>query len=184
MQPHRKRQWCISAITSEFLARLEIIIRIYLLPYNELRPVICFDERPCFLIGDTVTGLDMKQGSPAKENYAYTKHGSCCVLAAIEPKTGKRLAHIRRHRGKKEFTLFMKSLASNYPNADKIVVILDNLNTHNFSGFYETLSAEEASELAQRFEFVYTPKSASWLNMIERGCPCDRIFSIIKTVLK
>ena len=185
MQPHRKRQWCISAITSEFLARLEIIIRIYLLPYNELRPVICFDERPCFLIGDTVTGLDMKQGSPAKENYAYTKHGSCCVLAAIEPKTGKRLAHIRRHRGKKEFTLFMKSLASNYPNADKIVVILDNLNTHNFSGFYETLSAEEASELAQRFEFVYTPKSASWLNMIEiefsalsRQCLNRRIPSI------
>ena len=147
--------------------------------------MVCFDERPCFLIGDTVTGLDMKQGSPAKENYAYTKHGSCCVLAAIEPKTGKRLAHIRRHRGKKEFTLFMKSLASNYPNADKIVVILDNLNTHNFSGFYETLSAEEASELGQRFEFVYTPKSASWLNMIEiefsalsRQCLNRRIPSI------
>jgi hypothetical protein len=76
--------------------------------------VLCFDERPCFLIGDTVTGLDMKQGSPAKENYTYTKHGSCCLLAAIEPKTGKRLAHVRRHRGKKEFTLFMKNLASSF----------------------------------------------------------------------
>ena len=147
LQPHRKRQWCISAITSEFLARLEIIIRIYLLPYNERRPVICFDERPCFLIGDTVTGLDIKQGIPAKENYAYTKHGSCCVLGAIEPKTGKRLAHIRRHRGKKEFALFMKNLADYYPKADKILVILDNLNTHNYSGFYEMFSAEQAAEL-------------------------------------
>ena len=164
MQPHRKRQWCISAITSEFLARLEIIIRIYLLPYNELRPVVCFDERPCFLIGDTVMGLDMKQGSPAKENYAYTKHGSCCVLATIEPITAKRLAHIRRHRGKKEFTLFMKNLATIYPKAEKIVLILDNLNTHNFSGFYENLSAEEAAELAQRFEFICTSKCASWMN--------------------
>ena len=127
----------------------------------------------------------MKQGSPAKENYAYTKHGSCCVLAAIEPKTGKRLAHIRRHRGKKEFALFMKNLANHYPIADKIVVILDNLNTHNFSGFYEILTAEEAAELAQRFEFVYTPKCASWMNMIEiefsalsRQCLNRRIPSI------
>jgi len=147
--------------------------------------VICFDERPCFLIGDTITGLDMKQGSPAKENYAYTKHGSCCVLAAIEPKTGKRLAHIRRHRGKKEFALFMKNLATYYPNADKILVILDNLNTHNFSGFYEMFSAEQAAELAQRFEFIYTPKCASWMNMIEiefstlsRQCLNRRIPSI------
>ena len=147
--------------------------------------MLCFDERPCFLIGDTVTGLEMKQGSPAKENYAYSKHGSCCVLAAIEPKTGNRLAHVRRHRGKKEFTLFMKNLASYYPNADKILVILDNLNTHNFSGFYENLPAEEASKLAQRFEFVYTPKCASWMNMIEiefsalsRQCLNRRIPSI------
>lgn len=147
--------------------------------------MLCFDERPCFLIGDTVAGLDMKQGSPAKENYAYTKHGSCCVLAAIEPKTGKRLAHIRRHRGKKEFTLFMKNLAITYPKAEKIVLILDNLNTHNFSGFYENLSAQEAAELAQRFEFVHTPKCASWMNMIEiefsalsRQCLNRRIPSI------
>lgn len=139
----------------------------------------------CFLIGDTVAGLDMKQGSPAKENYAYTKHGSCCVLAAIEPKTGKRLAHIRRHRGKKEFALFMKDLASYYPNAEKIVLILDNLNTHNFSGFYEMFSAEQAAKLAQRFEFIYTPKCASWMNMIEiefsalsRQCLNRRIPSI------
>ena len=105
-------------------------------------------------------------------------------MAAIEPKTGKRFAHIRRHRGKKEFTLLMKSLAFNYPNADKIVVILDNLNTHNFSGFYETLSAEEASELAQRFEFVYIPKSASCRTADAVEHDRDRILSIIKTMLK
>jgi hypothetical protein len=127
----------------------------------------------------------MKQGSPAKENYAYTKHGSCCVLAAIEPKTGKRLVHVGRHRGKIEFALFMKNLASIYPHPDKIIVILDNLNTHNFSGFYKIFLAEEASELAQRFEFVHTPKCASWMNMIEiefsalsRQCLNRRIPSI------
>jgi DDE superfamily endonuclease len=146
---------------------MELILRIYLLPYNALRPVLCFDERPCFLIGEQVEGLEMKAQKPQKEHYAYTKNGSCCVLAAIEPKTGQRLAHIRRQRTKKEFTCFMQNLANNYPEAEKIVVILDNLNTHSANAFYEVLPAEEAEKLAKRFEFIYTPKSASWLNMIE-----------------
>lgn len=146
---------------------MELILRLYLLPYNRDYPVVCFDERPCFLIGDTVKGFSMKPGQVAKENYAYTKHGSCCVLAAIEPKTGKRLAHVRKQRRKKEFCVFMKNLSLLYPNAKKIRVVLDNLNTHNFSSFYEHLPANEAAELVERFEFVYTPKSASWLNMIE-----------------
>ena len=121
----------------------------------------------CFLIGDTVEGIDMKSGNPAKENYAYSKHGSCSILAAIEPKTGQRLAHVRRYRTKKEFAVFMKNLADNYPNAEKIILVLDNLNTHTPNSFYEIFDAQTAESLVQRFEFVYTPKSASWLNMIE-----------------
>jgi DDE superfamily endonuclease len=146
---------------------MEIILRLYLLPFNPARPVICFDERPCFLLGDIVQGLAMKEGSPKKENYAYSKHGSCCVLAAIEPKTGKRLAHVKRHRGCREFAIFMRNLARLYPDAVKICVVLDNLNTHTIAAFYHTFPAAEAAELADRFEFYYTPKSASWLNMIE-----------------
>jgi hypothetical protein len=124
---------------------MELILDLYKLPYNEAYPVVCFDERPCFLIGDTISGFAMKPGQVAKENYAYTKHGSCCVLAMIEPKTGKRLAHIRKQRRKKEFCIFMQNLALLYPNAKKIRVVLDNLNTHNFSSFYEHLEAHEAS---------------------------------------
>lgn len=164
---------------------MENILRIYILPCCEFYPVVCFDERPCFLIGDTIKGLSMKSGQVAKENYAYSKHGSCCVLAAIEPLTGKRLVHVRKQRRKFEFARFMKNLASLYPNAKKIRVVLDNLNTHNTSSFYETFSAKEAAELAERFEFIYTPKSASWLNMIEiefsalsRQCLNRRISSI------
>ena len=129
--------------------------------------MVCYDERPCFLIGDTVEGIDMKSGSPAKENYAYSKHGSCSILAAIEPKTGQRLAHVRRYRTKKQFAIFMQNLANNYPNAEKIILVLDNLNTHTPNSFYEIFDAQTAENLTQRFEFVYTPKSASWLNMIE-----------------
>jgi hypothetical protein len=146
---------------------MELILRLYLLPFNPLRPVVCFDERPCFLIGDTVEPLEMKKGSPKKEGYAYSKHGSCSVLAAIEPKTGKRLAHVRRKRGLWAFAFFMKQLASCYSDAEKIIVVLDNLNTHSPGAFYKAFPAAEAETLMNRFEFVYTPKSASWLNMIE-----------------
>lgn len=168
-----------------FLAKMEIILRLYLLPYNPKKPVVCYDERPCFLIGDTIEGLEMKPGQVAKENYAYTKHGSCSILAMIEPLTGKRYARIRRKRRKKEFALYMQKLETLYPEAEVITVVLDNLNTHNFSSFYETFDAEEAARLTDRFEFIYTPKSGSWLNMIEiefsalsRQCLNRRIASI------
>lgn len=154
-------------MTARFLARLEIILRLYCLPYNKDYPVVCFDERPCFLIGDTVEALDMEPGKVAKQNYAYSKHGSCCVLAAIEPLTGKRLAHVRKKRTKKEFALFMMALAVAFPQAIKIKVVLDNLNTHGYSAFYEQFDAATAAWLTDKIEFIFTPKSASWLNMIE-----------------
>ena len=167
MQPHRKRQWCIRKVTAEFLARLEVILRLYLLPYNELNPVICFDERPCFLIGDTIEGLDMAPGRVAKENYSYSKHGSCCILAAIEPLTGKRFVHVRKKRKKKQFALFMKELVDRYPKAERIRIVLDNLNTHGYSSFYQEFDAETAAWMTEKIEFIFTPKSSSWLNMIE-----------------
>ena len=82
----------------------------YLLPYDSKRPIVCFDERSCFLIGNSVESIKMKKGSPAKENYSYTKHGSCSLLAMIEPKTKKRIVHVRRRRRKVEFAKFMKGI--------------------------------------------------------------------------
>ena len=152
---------------STFIARMEQILALYALPYSEHYPVVCFDERPCFLIGDSVAGLSMKAGTPARQHYAYQKNGSCALLMAIEPLTAKREARVFDQRTKQEYALFMKALAARYPEAQKIRVIQDNLNTHSTSSFYEAFSAEEAFALSQRFEFYYTPKSASWLNMIE-----------------
>ena len=152
---------------SIFIARLEQILHLYALDYDEHYPVICFDERPCFLIGDSVAGLEMKAGQAARQHYAYEKKGACVLLMAIEPKTGKRLARITDRRTKLDYAHFMKELAARYPKAKKIRVVQDNLNTHSTSAFYEAFSAEEAFTLSQRFEFYYTPKRASWLNMIE-----------------
>lgn len=154
-------------MNATFLARMEQILALYALPYEAAYPVVCFDERPCFLIGDHVAGLEMKAEQPKREHYSYQKNGSCALLMAIEPQTGKRLAQVYDRRTKQEYALFMKELAAAYPEAKKIRVVQDNLNTHSTSSFYETFSAAEAFALSQRFEFYYTPKSASWLNMIE-----------------
>ncbi|MBV7332449.1 IS630 family transposase [Chloroflexi bacterium TSY] len=167
MKPHLRKTWCISQIDAHFLAQMEQLLALYAQPYDPLYPVICFDERPCFLIGELLEPLPLQAGQMAKEHYAYTKHGSCALLAAIEPLTGRRLAQVQPQRTKKEFALFCQSLVTQWHEAQKIRLVLDNLNTHNASAFYEHLPADKAFALAQKIEFVYTPKSASWLNMIE-----------------
>jgi hypothetical protein len=164
---------------------MERLLWLYALPYHAQYPVVCFDERPCFLIGDQVPPLPMQTGKVRKEHYAYEKHGSCALLAALEPLTGQRLGQVHPQRTKREYMLFCQALAATYPDAIKIRLVQDNLNTHNASAFYQHLPADEAFALAERFEFYYTPKSASWLNMIEcefsavaRECLHQRIPSI------
>lgn len=154
-------------MNSLFLSNMERILWLYALPFDEEFPVVCFDERPCFLIGETVNGIQMKAGEPAKEDSTYKKNGSCALLATIEPLTGKRIADVFARRTKREFALHLQKVAALYPNAIKIRMVLDNLNTHNTSSFYETFDAEEAQRLSQLFEFYHTPKKGSWLNMIE-----------------
>jgi len=146
---------------------MELLLWLYALPHDPQYPVVCFDERPCFLIGDRIDPIAMQTGRVLKEHYAYEKLGSCTLFAAIEPLTGFRLAQVHQRRTKKEYTLFCQALAAEFPEASKIRLVQDNLNTHDLSAFYENLPADEAQTLADRFEFYYTPKSASWLNMIE-----------------
>lgn len=146
---------------------MENILGLYDLAYDAKFPVLCFDERPCFLIADIKTPIGMKEGKVEKVHYSYEKNGSCALLAAVEPLTGKRIAKVYGRRTAKEYTEFMRGIADSYPDAEKIRVVQDNLNTHAFKSFYTHLPADQAYALAQRFEFHFTPKSASWLNMIE-----------------
>jgi transposase len=167
LRPHLKKRWCIGTVGASFLARMERLLHLYALPYSGQYRVVCFDERPCFVLGEVVAGLEMKAGRAAREHYAYAKHGSCALLMAIEPLTGRRKAQVFDRRTKREYAQFIKGLAARDPEVEKIRVVQDNLNTHDISSFYETFGAEEAFSLARRFEFYYTPKAASWLNMIE-----------------
>lgn len=146
---------------------MEQVLDVYERPYDSLRPVVCFDERPCQLIGDILIPIPMKSGRPVREDYHYKRNGTCVVLMAIEPLQGRRMVEVTEQKTKKDYAMFMQKLAQAYPDAKKIVLVQDNLNTHNPSSFYEALPAQEAFELAQRFEMVYTPKKASWLNMAE-----------------
>jgi len=146
---------------------MEQVLNTYEQPYNPRRPVVCFDERPCQLLGDVLMPLPMKPGRIERQDYHYERHGTCVVLMAVEPLAGHRVVKVTEQKTKEDYADFMKDIASHYPDADKIILVQDNLNTHNPSSFYETFDAPEAFALSQRFEMVYTPKKASWLNMAE-----------------
>ncbi len=169
---------------------MEKVLDYYEKPYDPNYPVICFDERPCQLIDDILQPMPVAEGKVKREDYHYTRNGTAAVLSAIEPLTGNRIIDVREQRTKKDYSEFMEKIAEGYPNANKIVLIQDNLNTHNPSSFYENMSAKEAFKLSERFEMVYTPKKASWLNMAEiefsalsKQC-LDRRIGNLKTLAK
>ena len=112
--------------------------------------------------------LPMKPGKPKREDAQYERKGVCSLLIAFEPLTGQRFVQIRKQRTKRDYAFFMKELAdAHYPEVEQIVLVQDNLNTHSPGSFYATFPAQEAFALAERFEMHYTPKHASWLNMVE-----------------
>lgn len=146
---------------------MEQILHLYQLPYDSNRPLVCLDERPCVLHEQILAPMAMKPNSPKKIDNEYKRAGTCCLFAGLEPLRGFRITRVRERRTKREYTEFMQDLAQQYPQAEKILIIQDNLNTHSKGAFYENLPADKAFGLAQRFEFFYTPKKASWLNMVE-----------------
>jgi hypothetical protein len=174
-------------MTSDFIWHMEDVLDLYEHPYDPKNPVICFDERPCQLIGDSVIPIPIKPGSPKKEHYEYVRNGTCCIFLAFEPLAGKRLICVKEHRTKVDYADFMKMLADQYPEAESIRLVQDNLNTHTVGSFYEALPPDDAFQLAKRFECHYTPKKGSWLNMAEielsaisKQCLDQRIANIKK----
>lgn len=167
MKPHLKKYWVISDFNSEFLARMEHILHLYRLPYNPKEPLVCFDERPCVLIEDVLVPIGMKEGRVKKEHYAYKRNGTCSLLVAFEPLTGKRWVRIYEKRTKIEYAQFMDYLLGQFNDIDKLHLVQDNLSTHKKGAFYELFPARKAFEMAQKINFHFTPVKASWLNMVE-----------------
>ena len=146
---------------------MERVLDVYSRPYDDRFPVLCFDEQPCFLIGDVMAPVPSEPGRVAKQDYEYQRFGSAAVLLAVEPKTGRRFVQVCARRTAEEYTAFMQDLERAYPAAVQITLVQDNLNTHHGGSFYKFMSPQAAHRLVGRFEWVYTPKHASWLNMAE-----------------
>jgi hypothetical protein len=147
---------------------MEDVLQQYHLPYDPRHPLICFAERPCFLIEDVGALLPLSPGKLKRYHYEYKKKGSCCVFLAFEPQTGFRYVEVRERRTAQDYAEFIQTLlADHYPEVGSIRLVQDNLNTHTPGSFYEVLPPAEAFALAQRVEPHYTPKKGSWLNMAE-----------------
>jgi DDE superfamily endonuclease len=147
---------------------MEMILDLYQQPYDPKRPLWCFDERPCQLIGDTLVPLPMEPGKPLRQNYEYERHGVCSVLIAVQPHTGQRFVQVLEQRTALDYAHFMQALAEKHGPADgEIVLVQDNLNTHSPASFYKAFRPEIAFRLTKQFEMHHTPPKASWLNMAE-----------------
>ena len=154
--------------SSEFVANMERVLDVYKRPYDKDYPVICMDKSPKQLIDETRTSIPMRRGQDARVDYEYVRHGVVNIFMANEPLKGKRFVEVTEFKTKKEWATFIKRIANEqYPAAKKITLIMDNFKTHAASAFYETFEPEEAKRLWDRFEFIYTPKHGSWLNMAE-----------------
>lgn len=146
---------------------MENVLDLYQQPYDPKHPVICYDEKQFQRLSNVTADIPMKPGSPRKRDSEYKREGTCCILVAFEPKTGKRIIQVKDRRTKKDYAYFMKDLVQDYPEAEYVKLVQDNLNTHTAASFYEAFTPQEAFELMKKFEYHYTPVKGSWLNMVE-----------------
>ena len=164
-----KAYWCIPPEqNAAFVATMEDVLEVYSRPYDPARPVICMDEKPYQLLGEVREPIPAKQGKVEKIDNEYEREGTCSIFIFTEPLAGWRYAEAFERRTKIDWAHRVKwVLDSQYPDAEKVVLVMDNLNTHVISSFYEAFPPDEAFRLAQRLEIHYTPKHGSWLDIAE-----------------
>jgi len=147
---------------------MEAVLDLYAEPYKPWQPVVCFDERPCQLVADVFEPLPRKAGRAQRVDYEYERQGVCNAFLLFQPLAGWREVKVTERRTKRDFAEVMRDVVDlHFPHAERIRVVLDNLNTHTPAALYEVFAPQEARRLLQKLEFHYTPKHASWLNMAE-----------------
>lgn len=158
----------MTPITPDFVWKMEDVLDLYEEDYDEKRPVVSLDERPCQLIEDIYSPVPPQSGRVKRYDYEYKRNGTCCLFMAFEPLQQFRYVEVRQRRTAMDYAEILKYLADKvYPEAEVIRLVQDNLNTHTPASLYKRFEPEEARRLTQKFEFHYTPKHASWLNMVE-----------------
>jgi hypothetical protein len=147
---------------------MEDVLDEYARPYDPCEPSICFDERPCQLPADAYPPESVKPGQVPRYDYEYERCGTCNLFLTFQPHTGWRHANVTAQRTKTHFAACMRELVDvHFPDAERIPVVLDNLNTHSFASLYDAFPPDEALRIRRKLVFHYTPKHASWLNMVE-----------------
>jgi hypothetical protein len=146
---------------------MEMVLDVYMRPFDPRYPVVCMDESPKQLIAEARAPLAASPGQPARCDYEYRRCGVCNIFLACEPLAGKRMVRVNENKTKHDWAHFVEEIALHYQEAEKITLVMDNLNTHTPGAFYEAFSPDRAKAVWDRFEFVYTPKHGSWLNMAE-----------------
>lgn len=162
--------WCIPPKqNAEFVARMEDVLEVYSRPYDPARPVVCMDEKPFQLLDEVFEPIPMSETNHVKKyDCEYERKGSCSIFMFTEPLGQWREAHALPRRTRADWAAQMKWLIDEkYPDAEKIVLVMDNLNTHAISSFYTVFPPEEAFRLSQKLEIHYTPKHGSWLDVAE-----------------
>ncbi len=154
--------------SAEFVAAMEDVLDVYHRPYDPARPVVCLDECSKQLIGEVREPLPPKPGHIAKHDSEYERRGTANVFMAVEPLAGKRTVRVTDRRTRVDWAQFVRLLLLTiYPKVAKVILVMDNLNTHGIASLYEAFDPETARSLAARLEIHYTPKHGSWLNMAE-----------------
>jgi hypothetical protein len=147
---------------------MEDVLELYAEPSKAWQPVVCFDERPCVLHDDARPPTPAEPGRKARYDYAYQRNGTCNLFMCFQPRAGWRHAKVTQQRTKTDFAEVMRELVDvHFPHAEKIRVVLNNLNTHTPASLYAAFPPAEARRILSKLEFHYTPKHASWLNMVE-----------------
>lgn len=169
LKPWQKWTWCIGTPeNARFVAAMEEVLAVYQRDYDVRFPQVCLDEGSKQLGSEKCESVPMQPGKPTREDYEYQREGFCSVFVACEPLVGKRIVEVRPRRTARDWAEFVRDLIEiHYPDAEKIVLVMDNLNTHGKGSLYETFPAKKAWELSQKLEIHYTPVHGSWLNMAE-----------------
>jgi hypothetical protein len=168
VKPWQRKQWNIPWVGAEFVWRMEDVLDLYEQPYDPLYPILCFDETPYQLIGEKLVPIVMKPGQPQRYDSEYTRNGVVNLFMVFCPARGWRHVAIRSQRTKEDFAwVIQEVLDRQFPEAKRVKVVMDNLNTHTLASLYEVFPPEEARRLASKLEIHYTPKHGSWLDMAE-----------------
>ncbi len=168
IKPWLHKQWCIAAVNAEFVYRMEDILDLYHSHYDPKRPRVCIDEKLYQLIMDIIDPIPMTPEHLRREDYTYKRNGTCNIFMIVSPEIGWRHLRISDQRRAIDYAETLKELVDVwFPDAEKIVLVSDNLNIHTGASLYKKYEPEEARRILKKLEFHYTPKHASWLNMAE-----------------